>query len=231
MTFLNEVWLLCTDTGVTLTRWSGAMGGWFYVVLAVVVFCETGLVVTPFLPGDALLFGLGVLAAQPNSPIDPWLAATVLTSASILGDNSNYWLGRSLGPKVFTSTTSRFLNREHLVKAQQFYERYGAKTIVLARFIAIVRTFAPFVAGVGKMDYRRFIAYSVFGGVVWVWGFVSVGYVLGNWPPVRDNFDAIVWGIMGFTLLLAANEAIKAKRRKREITQQDATASTKTARD
>lgn len=215
MDWLHEVWKLITDLDTTLPRWAAAMGGWFYAALALIVFCETGLVVTPFLPGDALLFGIGVLAAQPGSPIDPWLAATILTAASVLGDNSNYWLGRSLGPRVFTSTTSRFLNREHLVRAQQFYEKHGAKTIVLARFIAIVRTFAPFVAGVGKMDYRRFVAYSVGGGILWVWGFVTLGWGLGNWPPVRDNFDAIVWGIMGVTVVLGVSEAIKSRRRKK----------------
>lgn len=215
MDLLHAVWSLVTDTGNFLTTKSAEMGGWFYAVLCLIVFCETGLVVLPFLPGDALLFGLGVLSAQPGSTIDPWLASALLTVATLCGDNTNYWIGRSLGPRVFTSTTSRLLNRDHLLRAQRFYEKHGSKTIVIARFIAIIRTFAPFVAGIGKMDYRRFLTYSVGGAVLWVWGFVMIGHWLGNWPPVRDNFDAIVWGIMGVTVVLVAVEAVKARRRKR----------------
>ena len=214
MDILHELWQLLTNLDQFLTDKSAAMGGWFYVVLCLIVFCETGLVVMPFLPGDSLLFGLGILAAQPGSTIDPWLAGSLLTAATLVGDNTNYWIGRTLGPRVFTSTTSRFLNRDHLIRAQRFYEKHGVKTIVLARFIAVIRTFAPFVAGIARMEYRRFLLFSVIGAVLWVWGFVLTGYWLGNWPPVRDNFNAIVWAIMGLTIVLGVVEAIKSKRRK-----------------
>lgn len=215
MSFFHEVWQLLTNLQETIPRWSNAMGGWFYAAMAAIVFAETGLVVTPFLPGDALLFALGVLAAQPGSGIDPWLMALILNCAALCGDNSNYWIGRKLGPRVFTSASSRLLNKDHLIKAQRFYEKHGAKTIVLARFIAIIRTFAPFVAGVGKMEYRRFLAWSVGGALLWVWGFIALGYSLGNVAWVQRNFDALVWGIMGFTVVLGVMEYVKAKRRKR----------------
>lgn len=218
MDWLGELWSLLTNLDDTLTRWSGAMGGWFYAAMGLIVFCETGLVVMPFLPGDSLLFALGILAAQPGSTIDPYVAGAILTGATLLGDNTNYWLGRSLGPRVFTSTSSRLLNRDHLLRAQRFYEKHGPKTIVLARFIAIVRTFAPFVAGVAQMDYRRFLAYSVGGALLWVWSFILLGYWLGNWPPVRDNFSAIVWAIMGVTIVLGVVEFVKARRRRKAET-------------
>jgi membrane-associated protein len=214
MDWLTNSWDLLVHIDRHLNAWSGSMGGWFYAVVALVVFCETGLVVMPFLPGDSLLFTLGILAAQPGSPIDPWLMGTILMAATLLGDNTNYWLGRSLGPRVFTSSTSRFLNREHLFRAQRFYEKHGAKTIVLARFIAVIRTFAPFVAGIGKMEYRKFLTASILGAVLWVWGLVLLGYALGNVPAVRDNSSLIMWGIMGLTLVLAAIEAVKARRRR-----------------
>jgi len=215
MDWIAHAWDVVLHLDQHLTQWSADLGPWFYVAIALVVFCETGLVVTPFLPGDSLLFGLGILAAQPDHPIDPWLMGAILMCATLLGDNSNYWLGRTLGPRVFSSGTSRLLNREHLFRAQRFYEKHGAKTIVLARFIAIIRTFAPFVAGVGRMDYRRFLGYSVLGATIWVWGFLLLGYALGNVPLVKHNFNAIVWGIMAITLVLVAVEWWKARRRKR----------------
>jgi len=202
-----------TNLDKYLTSWSASMGGWFYAVLFVIVFAETGLVVMPFLPGDSLLFALGVLAAQPGSGVDVTIAGFLLMAAALCGDNVNYRLGRTLGPRVFASTSSRFLNKKHLLRAQRFYEKHGGKTIILARFIAIVRTFVPFVAGVGRMDYRRFLAFSVFGAALWVWSFLLAGYWLGNVRWVQDNFNVIVWAIMGLTIVIGVTEAIKAKMR------------------
>jgi membrane-associated protein len=196
-----------------LTAWSASMGGWFYALLFVIVFAETGLVITPFLPGDSLLFALGVLAAQPGSGVDVTIAGCLLMVAALCGDNVNYRLGRALGPRVFASTESRLLNKKHLLRAQRFYEEHGGKTIILARFIAIVRTFVPFVAGVGRMDYRRFLAFSVFGAALWVWSFLLAGYWLGNIPWVQENFSVIVWAIMAVTIVLGVTEAVKAKLR------------------
>ena len=136
-----------------LNDWAGMLGAWLYLVLFLVVFCETGLVVTPFLPGDSLLFAVGALCAIDGSPLSVWLMIAVLIVAALLGDGVNYVIGYYLGPKVFRSETSRLLNRDHLLRTQAFYERYGAKTIFLARFVPIVRTFAPFVAGIGRMSY------------------------------------------------------------------------------
>ena len=216
MEWLIHAWDVLTNLDKYLTTWSGQFGNWFYAIMFAVVFAETGLVIMPFLPGDSLLFALGILAAQQGATIDVWIMGSLLMAAALAGDNVNYWVGRRLGPKVFASTSSRLLNKDHLVKAQTFYETHGAKTIVIARFIAIIRTFAPFVAGIGRMDYRRFIGYSVFGAILWVWSFLLTGYWLGNQPWVQENFSAIVWGIMGFTIVLGAYEAIKSKRAKKK---------------
>jgi membrane-associated protein len=214
MDWLASAWDVVVHLDHHLTEWSAQMGPWFYVLLFAVVFVETGLVVMPFLPGDSLLFGLGVLAAQPGSDISVPFTGFLLMAAALAGDNVNYHIGRALGPKVFTSTTSRLLNREHLFKAQRFYEKHGGKTIVVARFIAIIRTFAPFVAGIGRMPYTRFLSYSLFGAAVWVWSFLLLGYWLGNHPWVQQNFSVIVWAIMAVTIVLGATEAIKARRKK-----------------
>ena len=214
MDSLLYAWDVITHLDKHLTAWAAQFGNWFYAIMFGVVFAETGLVIMPFLPGDSLLFALGILAAQQGSTIDVWLMGTLLMVAALSGDNVNYWVGRRLGPAVFTSTSSRLLNKDHLRKAQTFYEKHGAKTIVIARFIAIVRTFAPFVAGIGSMNYARFIRYSVVGAIVWVWSFLLAGYWLGNQPWVQDNFSAIVWAIMGFTIVLGVVEAIKSKRAK-----------------
>src|SRR5438034_5029332 len=151
-----------------LKQGAGTLGHWLYVLLFLIVFCETGLVVTPFLPGDSLLFAVGALSARPGSPIDLPVAIVVMCVAAILGDAVNYAAGFRIGPRVFTREDSRLLNRQHLIRAQEFYEKHGGKTIILARFIPIIRTFAPFVAGVGRMSYRRFALYNVTGGIAWV---------------------------------------------------------------
>jgi membrane-associated protein len=192
-------WLLHLDTH--LNSLATSMGPWLYVVLFAIIFCETGLVVTPFLPGDSLLFAVGALAATSGSPIHlPWLIP-LLIIAAVAGDAVNYACGRFIGPKVFQWEGSWLLNRKHLDRAQSFYEKYGSKTIVLARFVPIVRTFAPFVAGIGQMQYRRFWFYNVIGGVTWVVLFLLLGYWFGNLEIVKKNFELVIFGIVGLSVL------------------------------
>ena len=181
-----------------------------YGVLFAIVFLETGIVVTPFLPGDSLLFACGALAA--TGALDLSLLLVLLPIAAILGDTVNYHIGKYVGPKAFTST-SRWLKREHLERTHAFYEKHGGKTIVLARFVPIVRTFAPFVAGIGAMSYSRFILYNVAGGLLWVVLFVGGGYLFGNIPVVKNNFSIVVLGIVGISLLPIAIEYWKHKRK------------------
>jgi len=168
-------------------------GGWSYVILWMVIFMETGLVVTPFLPGDSLLFAAGALAAMGSFNV--WLLFILMVMAAFVGDTVNYWIGHYIGPKAF-SMKSGLLKKEHLEKAQKFYERHGGKAIVLARFVPIVRTFAPFVAGVGKMNYGKFISYNFFGGLAWVAIFTLGGYFFGNIPIVKENFHYVVVAII-----------------------------------
>ena len=170
-------------------------GVWTYAILFVIVFCETGLVVTPFLPGDSLLFAAGAIASLGS--LNVWLLAV----AAIVGDTVNYHLGFYLGPKVLRAEQNWLFNRRHLDRTHAFFERYGGKTIILARFVPIVRTFAPFVAGVGAMRYRRFLAYNVIGGIVWVAGFVAAGYLFGNLPFVKRNFSLVILAIIFVSVL------------------------------
>ncbi|MFA7239700.1 MAG: DedA family protein [Sulfuricellaceae bacterium] len=174
-------------------------GAWIYLILFLIVFCETGLVVTPFLPGDSLLFVTGALAATGVLALDN--ALLLLVCASFLGDNTNYWIGRHFGPKVFKSEQSRLLNPRHLEQTHQFYQRHGGKTIILARFFPIIRTFAPFVAGVGRMNYRQFVPFSLLGGICWVGSLVLAGYFFGNIPIVKDNLTLMIFGIILISLL------------------------------
>ena len=178
---------------------TAAYGGWIYGILFVIIFCETGLVVTPFLPGDSLLFAAGAVAALGS--INIWVLGLLLIVAAVVGDTVNYHVGYYLGPKVLRGESSRWLNRRHLERTHRFFERYGARTIILARFVPIVRTFAPFVAGVGAMHYRRFLLYNVTGGVIWVIAFLGAGYWFGNWPAVQENFTLVVLGIIVVSLL------------------------------
>src|SRR5687768_5598792 len=172
MSWYERAWDVIAHIDKYVPIWAAHLGTWFYAVMFLVIFTETGLVIMPFLPGDSLLFALGLLAAQPDATYDVWTMGVLLTVAALVGDNTNYWVGRRIGPRVFTSETSRFLNKKHLLSAEQFYERHGNKTVVLARFVAIIRTFAPFVAGIGRMPYGRFVGYSVVGGILWVWSFL-----------------------------------------------------------
>lgn len=174
-------------------------GTWTYGILFLIIFLETGLVVTPFLPGDSLLFAGGTFAALGS--LDAKWLVVFLSIAAIAGDTVNYWIGHAVGPKVFTKEKSRFLNKEHLYRTHRFYEKYGGKTIILARFIPIIRTFAPFVAGIGSMTYRRFIIYNVSGGIAWVVMFVLGGYLFGNIPVVKQNFSLVIFAIIFLSIL------------------------------
>lgn len=171
-------------------------GIWTYALLFLIIFAETGLVVTPFLPGDSLLFAAGAFCAKPETGLNVHLMALLLVVAAIIGDTVNYWIGARLGPAVFKREDSIFLRRKHLDRAHAFFEKYGGRAIILARFVPIVRTFVPFVAGVGQMTYRRFIAYNVIGGVVWIYFFVYAGFLFGNQPFVQKNFKIVILAII-----------------------------------
>lgn len=183
-----------------------------YLLLALIIFCETGLVVTPFLPGDSLLFAAGAITAKTGI-LNVWLLIPLLFAAAILGDNTNYFFGRYLGNRVFTRDYW-FLKRSYIDKTQEFYEKYGGRTLVIARFVPIVRTFAPFVAGVGNMTYRRFIGYCLFGGITWVTLLTLAGYFFGSLPIVKNNFEIVVFGIIGISVLPIAVEFLRARMKK-----------------
>jgi membrane-associated protein len=188
-------------------------GTWTNALLFAIVFCETGLVVTPFLPGDSLLFTAGALASLGS--LNVWVLFVLLSAAAILGDTANYWIGKKVGPRAFDGTI-RFLKQEHLRKTEAFYEKHGRKTIILARFVPIVRTFAPFVAGVGSMTYPTFLAYNVIGGFAWVAVCVFAGYFFGNIPVVKKNFSLVVLAIIGISVLPLVWEWWKHRRAARE---------------
>lgn len=174
-------------------------GLWTYLILALIIFCETGLVVTPLLPGDSLLFAAGAFAALGSLDV-LWLFV-LLSMAAIAGDTVNYWIGHFTGPKVFQRENVRFLNREYLDRTHRFYEKHGGKTIIIARFMPIIRTFAPFVAGIGSMTYSRFIIYNISGGIVWIAVFIFGGYYFGNIPVVKRNFTLVIMAIIFISIL------------------------------
>ena len=181
-------------------------GTWTYLILFLIIFMETGLVVTPFLPGDSLLFAAGTFASL--GALNVWVLFILLSIAAILGDTVNYWIGHYIGEKAFSGNI-RFLKKEYLDRTHDFYERHGGKTIILARFIPIIRTFAPFVAGVGEMSYGRFLTYNVVGGILWVGIFVFAGYFFGNIPFVRDNFTIVILAIIIISVLPGVYEFTK----------------------
>ncbi len=185
-------------------------GVWTYLILFLIIFCETGLVVTPFLPGDSLLFAIGTFAALGS--LDLGLTIVLLSVAAILGDAVNYTIGYHVGPRVFSKEGVRFLNREYLDRTHRFYERYGAKTIVIARFVPIIRTFAPFVAGIGRMRYARFALYNVAGGLLWIVSLIGAGYLFGNIPIVRNNFTLVIFAIIVISILPAVIEVLRQRR-------------------
>jgi membrane-associated protein len=187
-------------------------GTWTYAILFGIIFVETGLVVMPFLPGDSLLFAAGAFASRGS--LNPVLLNILLVVAAVLGDNVNYFIGRYFGPRVFTAN-NKLLNRKYLLRAQEFYDRHGGKAVVFARFVPIVRTFAPFVAGVGAMHYPRFLAYDVGGGVAWITLFVWAGYFFGNIPAVEKNFELVIFAIIGVSVLPMVFEYLKGRKRAR----------------
>lgn len=185
-------------------------GTWTYLILFLIIFLETGLVVTPFLPGDSLLFAAGAFAGLGS--LNPGVLFLLLSIAAIVGDTVNYWIGHYIGPRAFSGNI-RFLKKEYLNRTHDFYERHGGKTIILARFVPIIRTFAPFVAGVGEMSYRHFITYNVVGGIVWVAIFIFGGYFFGNLEFVQDNFSFVVLAIIILSVLPAVVEVVRERTR------------------
>ena len=209
MEFLRYIVDLFLHLDQHLSQIISEYGTWTHLILFLIVFCETGLVITPFLPGDSLLFAAGTFAAL--GALDVWLVTALLILAAILGDTVNYWVGAYIGPRAFRGDI-RFLRKEYLDRTHAFYERHGGKTIILARFIPIIRTFAPFVAGVGAMSYPRFITYNVVGAVLWVGIFVPGGYFFGNIPVVRENFTIVILAIIALSVMPIAVEALRASR-------------------
>lgn len=206
-TFIDVLLHLDEYLSVVITRY----GTWTYLIIFFVIFLETGFVVTPFLPGDSLLFAAGTFAAL--GALEVRLLFVLLFGAAVLGDTINYWIGHAIGPRVFTMN-SRWFKREYLERTHRFYERHGGKTIFLARFIPIIRTFAPFVAGVGEMTYGRFIVYNIAGGGVWTAAFLSLGYFFGNIPLVRDHFSLVVVAIILISLAPMGYELVASRLRR-----------------
>lgn len=207
-TFISDVFL---HLDKHLSHVIGQYGTWTYLILFVIVFCETGLVVTPFLPGDSLLFAAGTCASPSIGALNPLWLFLLLSVAAIAGDTVNYWIGAIIGPRAFSGKI-RFLKKEHLERTHRFYEKYGGKTIIIARFVPIVRTFAPFVAGIGAMNYAKFIAYNIIGGVAWVALFVFGGYFFGTMKIVQQNFSLVVIAIILISVMPMVIEFIRARR-------------------
>ncbi len=198
MEIINQLLDLFLNLDQYLFDLTAKYQNWIYLILFLIIFLETGVVVAPFLPGDSLLFAVGALAAL--GLLNLWLVLGLLITAAFLGDSVNYSIGKYLGAKVF-ERDYRLIKRKHLIKTQDFYERHGGKTILIARFVPIIRTFAPFVAGIGNMNYRQFLVYNLGGGIIWVTVCVIGGYFFGNIPIVKENFSVVVLGIIGVSLL------------------------------
>lgn len=192
------------------------LGPLTYVALFAVIFAETGLVVTPFLPGDSLLFAIGALSG--SGFLNIWMVYITLLSAAIMGDSTNYWIGRFIGPRVFAKENSRIFKKAYLEKTREFYAKYGKKTIILARFVPIVRTFAPFVAGVGKMPYNVFLTFSILGSFIWITSLTFAGYFFGGMQFIKDHFEAAVIGVILISLLPMIIEYLKAKQEEKSVT-------------
>jgi membrane-associated protein len=184
-------------------------GTWIYVILFLIIFCETGLVVMPLLPGDSLLFAAGAFCAKPETGLNVHLMAGLLFVAAFLGDTLNYWIGRKVGPAVFKREDSIWLRKKHLDKAHAFFEKYGGRAVILARFVPIVRTFVPFIAGVGSMTYPRFMAYNVIGGFIWIYFFTYAGFLFGNQPFVQKNFKLVILAIIILSVLPIVVEFVR----------------------
>jgi len=212
MELVATLWDFVVRLDVHLAAFIAQHGVWVYALLFVIVFCETGLVVTPFLPGDSLLFVVGTLAAAGG--MDIALVMALLVAAALSGDNVNYWIGRWAGPKVFRAEDSRWFNRRHLERTHAFYERHGGKAIIIARFVPIVRTYVPFVAGIGAMPYARFLAFSIAGALLWVMSLSLAGYWFGNIPAVKENLAAVIVVIVALSLAPIAVEFLRAHARR-----------------
>jgi membrane-associated protein len=212
MELVAALWDFVVRLDVHLAAFIAQHGVWVYALLFVVVFCETGLVVTPFLPGDSLLFVVGTLAAAGG--MDIALVIALLVAAALSGDNVNYWIGRWAGPRVFRQEDARWFNRRHLERTHAFYERHGGKAIIIARFVPIVRTYVPFVAGIGAMPYARFLGFSAAGALLWVASLSLAGYWFGNIPAVKDNLAAVIVVIVALSLVPIAVEFLRARARR-----------------
>lgn len=195
-----------------LNQWVLQFGPWIYGILFSIIFCETGLIVMPFLPGDSLLFALGALSSGDDAALNLVLTGVLLSIAAVLGDAVNYSVGRFVGLKLFSDPNSKFFRRDYLERTEQFYAKHGGKTIIFARFIPIIRTFAPFVAGMAKMNYPQFALYNISGGLLWIWSFLIAGHFFGNLPYVKDNFHIVIFGIIIVSFLPVVLEYVKAKR-------------------
>jgi membrane-associated protein len=208
MDWLSKLLNIILHLNLYLGQMAETYGSWIYALLFLIIFSETGLVVTPFLPGDALLFTVGTLTAQ-SGPLNLAIILVLLTVAGILGHTANYWIGNKIGQRLFSNPQSRIFNRKHLEQTHAFYERHGAKTIMLSRFVPLIRTFAPFVAGMGSMSYGRFFAYNVFGAFVWVFGVVLLGHFFGNIPYVQKNFSLVILAIVVVSMIPPALEIFR----------------------
>ena len=212
MDFLRELFDRLRDLNA-LVQWAG------YVGLTIIVFVETGLLVGFFLPGDSLLVTAGLLAAQPDFSLNVYLLGAILTVAAVAGDTVGYWIGRTSGPRIFNREDSLLFHRKHLLRAQAFYEKHGGKTIIIARFMPIIRTFAPVVAGVGNMEYGRFLSYNVIGGVAWIWSMLFTGYFLGRWVPGIDrHIEKVIILVVFLSILPAIIGWLKSQRARRNAT-------------
>lgn len=199
MDLIKELFDFIMQIDVKLVEILNKYGAWTYAILFTIIFCETGLVITPFLPGDSLIFAIGALSASGGLNI--WTILIVLIAAAIIGDTVNYFIGNFIGEGIYKAKKLWLIKREHLMKTHAFYEKYGGMAIIFARFIPIIRTFAPFVAGIGKMSYWKFVSYNVIGGVVWVSLFLSAGYFFGNIPAVKHNFTIVIMAIIFISVL------------------------------
>ena len=211
MEFIKKIFDIALHLDRYLSEIIQAYGLWTYAILFFVIFLETGFVVVPFLPGDSLLFAAGSFAALGSFRLP--LLLLILSAAAILGDTVNYWIGHKVGPRVFSREKARFFKKEHLDRTHAFYEKHGGKTIIIARFIPIIRTFAPFVAGIGRMSYGRFLAYNVVGGIAWVLSFVLAGYFFGTIPFVKRNFSLVIVVIIAISTVPVAIEVLRHRRR------------------
>lgn len=223
MELLHQAWHFITHLQDYLAEWTRTYGQLTYAILFLIIFCETGLVVMPFLPGDSLLFVAGSLcSAVAGANLSLGVLFVILPAAAIIGDNLNYWIGRYIGPRIFKKPKSLFFNTEILNRTHQFYDKHGRKTVILARFIPLVRTFAPFVAGVGKMEYMTFLVYGIIGAFVWVITCAGAGYLFGNTEFVKKHFELIILAVIAISLAPAVIAWVQARRAMKQKSREEA---------